>query len=105
MKDASPDAIIAHCEAVAAESPLVGFYLQPAVGGVVLDADFWCRFASIDNVIAIKVAPFHRYRTLDVMRGVAMARAEKRISLYTGNEDPIGIELPIPLQVRGEYRP
>jgi dihydrodipicolinate synthase/N-acetylneuraminate lyase len=100
MKDAGIDAIIAHCEAVAAEIPLVGFYLQPAVGGVVLDAEFWRRFASIDNVIAIKVAPFHRYRTLDVMRGVAAARAEKRISLYTGNDDHIVLDLTIPFMVK-----
>ncbi|WP_341705242.1 dihydrodipicolinate synthase family protein [Ferrovibrio sp.] len=100
MKDASQDEIIAHCEAVAAEIPLVGFYLQPAVGGVVLDAEFWRRFASIDNVIAIKVAPFHRYRTLDVMRGVAMAGAEKRISLYTGNDDHIVLDLTIPFTVK-----
>jgi hypothetical protein len=100
MKDASVDGIIAHCEAVAAEIPLVGFYLQPAVGGVVLDAEFWRRFASIDNVIAIKVAPFHRYRTLDVMRGVAAARAEKRISLYTGNDDHIVLDLTIPFTVK-----
>ncbi|WP_341895409.1 dihydrodipicolinate synthase family protein [Ferrovibrio terrae] len=100
MKDAGVDAIIAHCEAVAAEIPLVGFYLQPAVGGVVLDAEFWRRFASIDNVIAIKVAPFHRYRTLDVMRGVAAARAENRISLYTGNDDHIVLDLTIPFTVK-----
>ena len=49
--------------------PLIGFYLQPAVGGVILSADFWRRFAAIDNVIAIKIAPFNRYRTLDVLRG------------------------------------
>lgn len=105
MKDATVDEIIAHCEAVAAEIPLVGFYLQPAVGGVVLDAEFWRRFASIDNVIAIKVAPFHRYRTLDVIRGVAMARAEKRISLYTGNDDHIVLDLTIPFTVMREDGP
>ena len=58
MKSATEDEIIAHCEAVAREIPLVGFYLQPAVGGVTLGAGFWRRFAAIDNVIAIKVAPF-----------------------------------------------
>src|SRR6185295_790555 len=58
MKSASEDEIIAHCEAVSREIPLVGFYLQPAVGGVILSANFWRRFASIDNVIAIKIAPF-----------------------------------------------
>jgi len=67
MKSASEDDIISHCEAVARVIPLVGFYLQPAVGGVILSADFWRRFAAIDNVIAIKIAPFNRYRTLDVL--------------------------------------
>jgi dihydrodipicolinate synthase/N-acetylneuraminate lyase len=81
MKTASEDEIIAHCEAVAREIPLVGFYLQPAVGGVILSANFWRRFAGIDNVIAIKIAPFNRYRTLDVLRGVAAAGALDRIAL------------------------
>src|SRR6478609_9805691 len=64
MKSASEDEIVAHCRTVAMEIPLVGFYLQPAVGGVILGASFWRRFAEIDNVIAIKIAPFNRYRTL-----------------------------------------
>ncbi|MEO7404422.1 MAG: dihydrodipicolinate synthase family protein, partial [Burkholderiales bacterium] len=87
FKGASDDEIIAHCEAVAAEMPLVGFYLQPAVGGVLLSAAFWTRFAAIENVVAIKMAPFNRYRTLDVVRGLVAARAEHRITLYTGNDD------------------
>src|SRR5256886_15916638 len=78
MNFASENEIIAHCEAVAREIPLVGFYLQPAVGGIILNAVFWRRFALIDNVIAIKVAPFNRYRTLDVLRGVAAAGALDR---------------------------
>ena len=100
MKSASEDEIIAHCEAVAGEIPLVGFYLQPAVGGVILSADFWRRFASIDNVIAIKVAPFNRYRTLDVLRGVAAAGALDRIALYTGNDDHILLDLTLPFDLR-----
>jgi hypothetical protein len=100
MKSASEDEIIAHCEAVAREIPLVGFYLQPAVGGVILSADFWRRFASIDNVIAIKVAPFNRYRTLDVLRGLAAADALDRIALYTGNDDHILLDLTLPFDLR-----
>ncbi len=100
MKSASEDDIIAHCEAVARHIPLVGFYLQPAVGGVVLRANFWRRFAAIDNVIAIKVAPFNRYRTLDVLRGVAAAGALDRIALYTGNDDHILLDLTLPFDVR-----
>src|ERR1700689_5300447 len=100
MKSASEDEIIAHCETVAGEIPLVGFYLQPAVGGVTLSADFWRRFAAIDNVIAIKVAPFNRYRTLDVLRGIAAAGALDRVALYTGNDDHILLDLKLPFDLR-----
>src|SRR6185503_13547394 len=70
MAGASVDELVAHCAAVAADLPLVGFYLQPAVGGIHLPAEFWRRFCEIDNVIAIKVAPFNRSRTRDVPRGM-----------------------------------
>jgi dihydrodipicolinate synthetase family protein len=99
-KDASESEIIEHCEAVAREIPLVGFYLQPAVGGVVLGSEFWRRFAGIENVIAIKIAPFNRYRTLDVLRGVAAAGALDRVALYTGNDDHILLDLTLPFDVR-----
>ncbi len=100
MKGASEDELIAHCAAVAAELPLVGFYLQPAVGGIELPVSFWRRFAAIENVVAIKMAPFNRYRTLDVMRGVVEARAEERVTLYTGNDDHIVLDLVTPFVVR-----
>lgn len=99
MKSASEDEIVAHCEAVAREIPLVGFYLQPAVGGVLLSANFWQRFAEIDNVIAIKIAPFNRYRTLDVLRGVYAAGALDRVTLYTGNDDHILLDLTLPFDL------
>lgn len=99
MKGVSTDEIIAHCRRVAEEIPLVGFYLQPAVGGLALDAAFWRRFCEIDNVVAIKAAPFNRYRTLDVMRGLVEARAEERIALYTGNDDHIVLDLALPFTV------
>ena len=92
-KGASEEEIIDHCAAVAEELPLIGFYLQPAVGGLDLSASFWARFAGLDNVVAIKVAPFNRYRTLDVVRGVIAARAEERVALYTGNDDHIVLDL------------
>ncbi len=100
MKGASVDELVAHCSAVAADIPLVGFYLQTAVGGVVLPMEFWRRFALIDNVIAIKIAPFNRYRTLDVARGVVAAKAEERVTLYTGNDDHIVLDLLAPLAVK-----
>jgi hypothetical protein len=99
MKGASEDELIAHAEAIAREIPLVGFYLQPAVGGIVLPVSFWRRFAAIENVIAIKIAPFNRYRTLDVVRGVVEAGAADRITLYTGNDDHIVLDLVTPFTV------
>src|SRR6201991_5159481 len=100
MKAASEDEIVAHCKAVAQEIPLVGFYLQPAVGGVILGASFWRRFAEIDNVVAIKIAPFNRYRTLDVLRGVVAAGALDRITPHNGNDDHILLDLTLPFDLR-----
>lgn len=104
MKGSSEDELIAHCRAVADAMPLVGFYLQPAVGGIELPARFWERFAAIDNVVAIKMAPFNRYRTLDVLRGVVAAGAEERISLYTGNDDHIVLDLALPFDIPRDGR-
>ena len=100
MKGASVDELVAHCQAVAERIPLVGFYLQTAVGGIALPMDFWRRFAEIDNVVAIKMAPFDRYRTLDVVRGVVAAGAEDRVTLYTGNDDHIVLDLLLPFAVK-----
>lgn len=105
LKGSDHDALIEHCEAVAREIPLVGFYLQPAVGGLDLDARFWARFAAIDNVVAIKVAPFNRYRTIEVVRGVVEAGAESRVSLYTGNDDHIVLDLVTPFTAMREGKP
>jgi dihydrodipicolinate synthase/N-acetylneuraminate lyase len=99
MRGASMDALIRHCSAVAEEIPLVGFYLQPAVGGIPLPMEFWRRFAAIEQVLAIKIAPFNRYATLDVIRGVVAARAEDRITLYTGNDDHIVLDLAVPFEI------
>jgi len=93
LKDDSVEVLIAHCRAVAEIIPLVGFYLQPAVGGRVLPVAFWRRLAEIDNVIAIKIAPFNRYQTLDVVRGIAEAGRAGDIALYTGNDDNIVVDL------------
>ena len=100
MRAASHEEIIDHCAAIAREIPLIGFYLQPAVGGRDLDARFWAAFAAIDNVVAIKAAPFNRYRTLDVMKGLVAAGAQDRIALYTGNDDHIVLDLTLPFDIR-----
>ena len=91
--DETLDAALDHCRAVAEIIPVFGFYLQPAVGGRVLPYRFWREFAEIDNVLAIKIAPFNRYQTLDVVRAVCEAGRESEIALYTGNDDNIIADL------------
>lgn len=93
MKHADDEALIVHSHAVAREIPLMGFYLQPAVGGRVLPFGFWRRFVEIPNVVAIKIAPFNRYQTFDVLRAVAEAGRAGDIALYTGNDDQIVVDL------------
>ncbi|HKT09621.1 MAG TPA: dihydrodipicolinate synthase family protein [Gemmatimonadaceae bacterium] len=90
--NASDDALLAHARAVGDVLPVFGFYLQPAVGGRPLGHDFWCRFAAIEQVVAIKIAPFDRYATLDVVRAVGDA-GRNDVSLYTGNDDSIVADL------------
>ena len=103
LREASLDELVAHCSRVAEELPIFGFYLQPSVGGRRLPFEFWRRFAEIDNVIAIKIAPFNRYATHDVIRGVVAAGAEDRITLYSGNDDHIVLDLVTPfIAMRGD---
>ena len=93
MKEADDAALIDHCRAVAEVMPVMGFYLQSAVGGRVLPYSFWREFSEIEGVVAIKMAPFNRYQTLDVLRGVAESGRAEQISLYTGNDDNIVVDL------------
>jgi dihydrodipicolinate synthase/N-acetylneuraminate lyase len=89
LSAATDDELLAHCRSVAGIIPLFGFYLQPAVGGRALSYEFWRRFCEIEAVAAIKVAPFNRYQTLDVVRAVAESGRAGEIALYTGNDDNI----------------
>lgn len=91
--DSTNEEIIEHCKKIANIIPVVGFYLQSAVGGRKLDINFWREFARIENVVAIKIAPFNRYQTLDVVRAVAESGRADEISLYTGNDDNILVDL------------
>lgn len=93
LSGASTGELIEHAQAVGEILPLFGFYLQPAVGGRPLSAEFWRRFAGLDCVVAIKIAPFNRYQTLDVIRGVAESGRGSEIALYTGNDDHIVLDL------------
>lgn len=98
--------LIKRAEEVGEKIPLFGFYLQPAVGGQVLSYDFWRDFAEIPAVHAIKMAPFNRYQTLDVVRAVCASSRYKDIALYTGNDDNIIPDLltTYRFKVNGEYR-
>jgi len=100
-KAGSDDELIDRARAVGEVLPVVGFYLQPAVGGRVLSRDYWRRFASIEAVAGIKVAPFDRYRTLDVLHGVAQSGRADKIALYTGNDNSIISDLITPFDVSG----
>ena len=93
LKDLGIDDLVDHARAIAEIIPVVGFYLQPSVGGRLLPYQFWREFSMIENVVAIKMAPFNRYQTIDVLRGVIDSGRSKEISLYTGNDDNILIDL------------
>jgi hypothetical protein len=97
LSDAEDATLLAHCRLVAEVLPIVGFYLQPLVGGRPLSYTFWRNFAEIENVAAIKIAPFNRYQTLDVIRAVAESGAD--VALYTGNDDNIVMDLLTPYAV------
>jgi len=97
LRDADDAALLTHCRLVAEVLPIVGFYLQSSVGGRPLSYSFWRDFAEIENVATIKIAPFNRYQTLDVIRAVAESGAD--IALYTGNDDNIVMDLLMPYVV------
>ena len=103
LRTADEEELIAHCRAVAEVTPVVGFYLQPSVGGHALPYGFWRRFAEIENVVAIKIAPFNRYQTQDVVRAVIDAGRDD-IALYTGNDDNIIPDLLTPFCFGGKER-
>jgi dihydrodipicolinate synthase/N-acetylneuraminate lyase len=97
---ASVHELIEHCRAASEVIPIFGFYLQPAAGGRILEFEFWRRFLELENVVAIKVAPFNRYQTLDVVRALAESGRESEVALYTGNDDNIVADLLTDFRVR-----
>ena len=99
LRDETVAELIEHVRTVATLIPVFGFYLQPAVGGRLLPYEFWRRFFEIENVVAAKIAPFNRYQTLDVVRAAAAAGVEDRITLYTGNDDSIVLDLLTPFEI------
>ena len=99
LKESDDDALLAHCRAVAEVLPIFGFYLNPTIGGRPLTYRFWREFAELDRVVAIKIAPFNRYQTLDVVRAVAESGRDD-IALYTGNDDQILLDLLTPFRFK-----
>ena len=89
LKDETIPELLEHARAIASILPIIGFYLQPAVGGRLLSYEFWRQFVEIENVVAIKIAPFNRYQTLDVVRALAQSGRAQEVALYTGNDDNI----------------
>jgi len=93
LRDQTVSQLIDHASRISSILPVLGFYLQPAVGGRVLSSEFWRKFVEIENIVAIKVAPFNRYQTLDVVRALADSGRAHEIALYTGNDDNILLDL------------
>ncbi|WP_243355006.1 dihydrodipicolinate synthase family protein [Bacillus litorisediminis] len=100
LQELTESQLIERTEKIAEIIPVFGFYLQPSVGGRVLSYDFWKQLADIPNVYAIKIAPFNRYQTLDVVRAVAHSDRRDEIALYTGNDDNIVNDLLTTFRVR-----
>jgi hypothetical protein len=93
LRDEAISELVDHAQAVASVIPVIGFYLQPAVGGRLLAYEFWRQLLEIENVVAIKIAPFNRYQTIDVVRALADSGRVSEVSLYTGNDDHILLDL------------
>src|SRR5215471_4720753 len=89
LKNETTSQLLGHTRAIASIIPIVGFFLQSAVGGRLLSYEFWRQFVEIENIVAIKIAPFNRYQTLDVVRALAQSGRAREIALYTGNDDNI----------------
>lgn len=102
LKEESIAELLEHSGCIASTIPVMGFYLQPTVGGRLLPYEFWRRFVEIENVVAIKIAPFSRYQTVDVVRAVAASGRAKEIALYTGNDDNILNDLLTPFDFDGQ---
>jgi hypothetical protein len=101
LREDSVDEMVDHLRAIGEVLPVFGFYLQPAVGGRLLPFEFWRKAAELENLVGIKMAPFNRYQTLDVLRGVIASGRHREIALYTGNDDNIVADLLTPFRLDG----
>ncbi len=97
----SEDELLNRSAVIGEVLPVIGFYLQEAVGGRYLSKDYWRRLADQPSTVAVKAAPFDRYRTVELVQGVALAERGNHVALYTGNDDNIVSDLLTPFIVRG----
>src|SRR4030042_3269792 len=104
LKGRSINDLIEHASQVAQVMPIMGFYLQQTISQMVLPLEFWRKFIEIPNVAAIKIAPFNRYQTLDVLEAVAHSGRAEQIALYTGNDDNIILDLLTPYEFNANSR-
>ncbi|WP_207399375.1 dihydrodipicolinate synthase family protein [Bremerella alba] len=93
LSNATDEELVTHCRRIAAEIPIFGFYMQSAVGGRDLSPNFWRNLATVPNLVGVKIAPFDRYKTLEVIRAIAETGRSDKIALYTGNDDNIVLDL------------
>ncbi len=103
LRDESIADLLEHVKAIASILPVMGFYLQPSVGGRFLPFEFWRQFLEIENIVAIKIAPFNRYQTIDVVRALAESGRTNEIALYTGNDDNILNDLCSVFDFKGQH--
>ncbi|MCL5408880.1 MAG: dihydrodipicolinate synthase family protein [Candidatus Omnitrophica bacterium] len=101
LKNQPTEKIIKHIKEISKIIDIFGFYLQPSIGGKILDFKFWCKFLEIENILGIKIAPFNRYWTLDVVKAVIETGRENDVALYTGNDDNIIFDLITPFYYKG----
>ncbi len=103
LAEATDAQLVRHCRAVSEVIPIFGFYLQPAVGGRSLGWRFWRDLAELPNLVAVKIAPFNRYATIDVVRAITEAGRDD-VALYTGNDDSIVLDLLTPFRIESGGR-
>jgi dihydrodipicolinate synthase/N-acetylneuraminate lyase len=103
LSRAAEDDLLAHLRSIGETLPVIGFYLQPAVGGRLLSYAFWRRACELESLVAVKIAPFNRYQTWDVVRAV-LDSDRTDVALYTGNDDNIVPDLLTEFRWNGRRR-
>jgi dihydrodipicolinate synthase/N-acetylneuraminate lyase len=98
MAEVTDKALLERARAVGEILPTIGFYLQESVGGRRLDRAFWQELFDIDTVVAVKSAPFDRYRSNDVVQALLEHDRWAEVAVLTGNDDAIVHDLVTPVR-------